>query len=86
MQPPVFSLLTAVRLHDHIASAQRAITLSRSLHNNHTADAENMTAPKPDRLVADTEADRADVIVQLWDNSKYLIGQLRAHDFRHGLR
>ena len=84
--PGTFSMLTAVRLHNHIASAQRAMTLFRSLHHNHAADAEHMAAPKPDRLVADAEADRTGVIAQLWDNGDNFIRQLSAHEFRHGLR
>lgn len=84
--PGIFSLLTAVRLHDHIPSAQRAMALFRSLHHNHAADAEHMAAPKPDRLVADAEADRTGVIAQLRDNGDNFIRQLSAHEFRHCLR
>lgn len=84
--PRIFSLLTAVRLHDHIPSAQRAMALFRSLHHNHAADAEHMAAPKPDWLVADAEADRTGVITQLRDDGEDFIRQLSAHEFRHGLR
>ena len=75
-------MLTAVGLHDHRTPTQRTMVCFSPLHCNHAANAEDMPTPQAYRFKGYVEADRAQVIVELWHNRKKLFRNLEAYRFR----
>lgn len=57
---------TTRSFHNDITSAQRAMVLLRSLHYNEASDAKDVFAYQSDRFEGNAEADRAQVVVDLW--------------------
>ena len=61
------------------------MVLSRPLHHHDTPDAENVLAAKSDRLVSDTEADRAEIIAELGNDVQNALRYLEANCLSHCL-
>jgi hypothetical protein len=74
---------TSISLHNNLISAQRTELLLPPLHEDSTANAENVLALHPNRSPGDREANRTEVVIYLRDDLDDICAHLCADCFRH---